>query len=148
VRAIPHETRGMRDFDPKLVVNGTRVSDAGTGMRVLVVARDRRFRAAASTLLAGRGCAVSLHAEVEEVADRAARERPQVVVIDATTLPGAAARTAARLEAMRPPVGVVTVSDEPHEPHGQPAALPLPKWGSFEALFAAVQRASRGGDDA
>jgi CheY-like chemotaxis protein len=138
----------MRDYDPKLTVNGTRGCDVGAGMRVLVVARDRRFRAAASTLLAGRGCAVSLHDEVEEVADRATRERPQVVVIDATTSPTAAARIAARLEAMRPPVGVVTVSDEPHDPRGQSAALPLPKWGSFEALFVAVQDASRGGRDA
>ena len=110
-----------------------------THTRVLLVATDRRFRAAASALLAQRGCSVSVHDGPGEVRERAARDRAHVVVIDASSSLTAAARTAARLQTLRPAVGVVAVSSDPQE---QLMALPLlPKWGSFDALFLAVQRA-------
>lgn len=129
--------RGLSLGDRLAVLEHTTRPSSRT--RVLLVAHDRRFRAAASALLAQRGCWVSVHDDAEPVAARATRERAQVVVIDATPSLTAAARTAARLESLRPMVGVVAVSDDPHE---HLAALPLlPKWGSFDALFLAVERA-------
>ncbi len=82
---------------------------------------------------------MSVHEGAGGITERAASERAQVVVIDASSSLTAVARTAARLQTLRPAVGVVAVSDDPRE---QLSALPLlPKWGSFEALFHAVQRA-------
>ena len=121
--------RGLAPGDRLAVLEDTIRPQAHT--RVLLVAADRRFRAAASALLAQRGCWVSVHDDSEEVRERAARERAQVVVIDASSSLTAAARTAARLQTLRPAVGVVAVSNNPHE---QLTALPLlPKWGSFDA---------------
>lgn len=147
----------MRDHKPKLIVNLT-IQAASVRFpiedtirpsqctRVLLVACDRRFRVATSALLAQRGCSVSVHDGSDEVTERAARDRAQVVVIDASTSLTATARTAARLQNLRPAVGVVAVSDSPDE---QLTALPLlPKWGSFDALFLAVQRARGRGYDA
>ncbi len=128
----------MWDRDPKLIVNLDTIRP-NRHTRVLLVATDRRFRAAASTLLAQRGCSVSVHDGSGEVRARAARDRADVVVIDASLSLTAAAQTAARLQTLRPAVGVVAVSSDPQE---QLMALPLlPKWGSFDDLFLAVQRA-------
>ena len=109
-----------------------------SNLRVLVVAGDRRFRTVTSALLAQRGCSVSIHDGSCEIPQSAARERADVVVLDATRSLTAAALTAGQLRSLRPPVGVVAVSSDPLE---QLPTLPvLPKWGSFDALFGAVQR--------
>lgn len=113
--------------------------DRGPNLRVLVVASDRRFRAVTSTLLTQRGCVVSVDDGSGRLPEGSAGERAEVVILDATRSLTAAARTAARLESLRPPVGVVAVSADPSE---RLAALPvLAKWDSFDALFGAVQRA-------
>lgn len=107
--------------------------------RVLLAADDRRFRALAATLLSRRGFAVSVCARGSDVSEAARAERAEVVVLDASASLTRAARDAARLAALEPPVGIVAVSTEAHSGL---AALPvIPKWGPFEVLFAAVQRA-------
>jgi uncharacterized membrane protein (UPF0127 family) len=104
---------------------------------VLLIASDPRFRTVVSALLARRGCTVS----VSDTAnfDLVTRERADVVIIEAGRSLTAAARTAATLDRLIPPVGVVIVADEV-EP-GLINLPVLPKWGPFEQLFAAVERA-------
>ena len=107
--------------------------------RVLLASSDRRFRAVASALLRQRGCAVSVHDRADEVTERASLERIEVVVLDATDSLTATAHTAARLQTLRPRVGVVAVSGDPGE---QLTALPVfSKWGSFDALLQAIEQA-------
>jgi len=114
--------------------------------RVLVVATDRRFRAVASTLLTQRGCEVSVHPVRDDIRAHAARERIDVVVLDATASLTGAAETAARLQTLRPQVGLVAVSSDPRE---RLATLPVvPKWGSVDDLYRAIESArTRGHDD-
>lgn len=109
--------------------------------RVLLVARDRRYRAVASTLLSQRGNTVLDCRWGEDVAEVAARERIDVVLFDASASLTATARDAARLAALEPAIGIVAVSEE-----AQPglAALPvLPKWTAFDEVLAAIERACR-----
>ena len=118
-----------------------RASEPAPARRVLLAADDRRFRALAATLLSRRGYAVFVCARGSDVFDLAHREAVDVVVLDASASLTAAARDAARLAALRPPVGIVAVSADSHSGL---AALPVvPKWGPFEALLAAVERAGR-----
>jgi uncharacterized membrane protein (UPF0127 family) len=117
-------------------VNDHAVVDPQT--RVLLVASDRRFRTVASALLSRRGYSVSVRERDEEITELATRGGADVVVIDATSSLSAAARLAARLQALNPPVGVVAVSSEPHQ-----TLLTLPvlsKWGSFGPLFLAIEQ--------
>jgi hypothetical protein len=57
-----------------------------------------------------------------------------VVVIDGGASQAAAARQAARLQALRPPVRVITVSGE-----GDSALPVLSKWSSFDAVLTAIE---------
>jgi hypothetical protein len=107
-----------------------------TVMRVLLVGGDRRFRSLAALLLTRRGCSVSFveHPGSVEGLVLAATD---VVVLDAGSSITAAARDAAQIEALDPPVGVVVVGEEPQE-----TAMPvLAKWGSFDELYGAIDRA-------
>lgn len=107
--------------------------------RILILADDRRFRALACTLLSQRGFVVTVCTRDEDLAAVAARDAVDVVVIDATSSLTAAAREAARLAALTPPVGIVAVSAETHS--GLVALPVIPKWSPFEALFSAIDRA-------
>jgi uncharacterized protein len=110
--------------------------------RVLLVANDRRFRAVACTLLTQRGYSVVVGDGNHDIAEVALREGAEVVVIDATASLTAVARDVARLENLRPRVGVVAVSAEPQDGL---ATLPLiSKWNSFDGLFAAIEAARAG----
>jgi uncharacterized protein len=108
-------------------------------MQVMVLSTDRRFREVVSLLLARRGCAVSVGDGTSVLGERIEREHIEVVVIDAGRSLAAGARMAAAIEALSRPVGIVVVDDQ------QQPTLPklhtIPKWGSFEELFAAVERA-------
>ena len=108
--------------------------------RVLLTADDRRFRAMAATLLSQRGYSVSVCARGCDIAEVARREGADVVVIDASASLTSAARQAARLSALRPAVGVVAVSTD--SPCGLVALPVVAKWGPFEALFGAIERAA------
>jgi CheY-like chemotaxis protein len=109
--------------------------------RVLLVVGDRRFRALISALLSQRGYTVLVCRRGEDVVEVVERDAVDVVLIDASPSLTAAARKAARLESLHPPVAIVAVSEGL-----QPglAALPvLPKWTDFEAVFEAIDRARR-----
>ncbi len=109
--------------------------------RVLLVADDRRFRALAATLLSRRGYAVSVCSRRVDLVEVTRREAADVVVLDASASLTTAARDAARLSALEPPVAIVAVSTDAHPGL---AALPVvSKWGPAEALFAAIERACR-----
>ena len=107
--------------------------------RILLAADDRRFRALAATLLSRRGFTVSVCPRDADVSALARRERAVVVVLDASASLTTAARDAARLAALEPPVGIVAVSGEDH--CGLTALPVVAKWGPFDALFAAIERA-------
>jgi CheY-like chemotaxis protein len=119
---------------------------AGTGPavttpppRVLVVATDRRFRAVTSTLLTQRGCEVSVYPARGDIRAQASRQRVDVVVLDATASLTTAAHTAARLQSLRPKVGLVAVSSDPRD--RLDALAVIPKWGSLDGLYRAIESA-------
>jgi uncharacterized membrane protein (UPF0127 family) len=108
-------------------------------MRVLVVSSDRHFRTGVSLLLARRNCSVLTTANAGRVTELVFRERPDVVVIDTGKL--AAALSIATADGAGPRPGVVLVAEEAHSDPGDP--LLIPKWGPFEELMAAIERADR-----
>ena len=60
-------------------------------------------------------------------------------MIDANPSLTAAAQAVARLQTVRPRLGIVAVSDDPQQ--GLSALPVLPKWGPFGALCAAIDQA-------
>jgi uncharacterized protein len=121
------------------VVNGPNSNESDENVRVLLVGTDRRFRAVAAALLTRRGCSVAVGDRIGNAAELAKRHGSEVVVLDATAQPAAAAQDAARIEALRPPVGVVVVRDAPIEGFAAPRAVA--KWGSFDQLYGAIEHA-------
>jgi uncharacterized protein len=114
-------------------------------VRVLLVASDRRFRAVTAALLTRRGCTVTVGERMATVAELAEQDAADVVVLDAGQLLTAAARVVAQIETLDPRPGVVIVGEESG---GALSAMPvLPKWGSFEELYSAIEHARprRGG---
>jgi PleD family two-component response regulator len=136
VEAEPVSPHAALDSAPAMV---QRAGRSCTPARVLLVAADRRFRELACTLLTQRGCWVTVHERDLDVRHQAARDRADVVVLDATGSLTAAAETAARLRSLRPHVGLVPVSSDPRD---RLCALPvIPKWGTADVLFLAIERA-------
>jgi uncharacterized membrane protein (UPF0127 family)/CheY-like chemotaxis protein len=121
-------------------------------IRVLVVGSDRRFRAVAAALLTRRGYTVAVGERSSAAAELAKRELADVVVLDAGSSLTAAAREAAQIETLDPPVGVVVVGEETE--NGLSTMPVLEKWGSFDGLYGAIEHArptrsrrlSHGGD--
>jgi uncharacterized membrane protein (UPF0127 family) len=109
-------------------------------MRVLVISRDRHFRSVTSMLLSHRGCTVTTTGKVARVAETISRDGTDVVVIDAVDS-SATAQTVAAVGAIAQPVGIVIVDETRVPPKDSPV---LAKWGPFEDLFAAIQRAHHG----
>jgi len=136
---------------PALPASG-RSSGAGgeaqlASLRVLVVSRDRRFRAVIGVLLARQGCSVTTTADLESLVKVALTESASVVVID-TAHPGwADALLSMRALPRRP--GVVLAADEARQ-HPDAERL-VTKWGPFEDLLIAIEDAgdawNRGGGD-
>ncbi len=105
-------------------------------LRVLVISPDRHFLTVMSMLLARRNCSVTTTANANRVTELIDRESSDVVLIDAGKLPAPA--TVAKVQTLARPVGVVLVGDEARPGAGQPV---LAKWGPFENLAAAIERA-------
>lgn len=119
------------------VAAGSNTDHASSPARLLLIAADRRFRAVASALLTRRGCSVTLGEWTASVAELARRAAAEVVILEAGVSPAAAAREAAHLKTLDPPVGVVIVGEQPL---AGDCSLPLlPKWGSFDALYEEIQ---------
>jgi uncharacterized protein len=111
-------------------------------LRVLVISPDRHFLTVMSLLLARRNYSVTTTANANRVTDLIARESADVVVIDASQLATAVATaTVATVEALARPVGVITVADEASS--GPSDAPVLAKWGTFEDLVEAIERADQ-----
>lgn len=108
-------------------------------MRVLVISRDRHFRSVTSMLLSHRGFSVTTTAKAVRVAEVVSRERADVVVVDAGESI-TSAQAVAEVGALARRVGLVVVDDAPARLQRLPV---LAKWGPFEDLFAAIERAGR-----
>ena len=108
-------------------------------LQILVVSRDHHFRSVTTMLLGHRGCSVTTTTSPSRVAELAVRDVVDVVVIDIGADFSAAEATAAAAEGLSRHIGVVVVCENPAlAPRGMRA---LDKWGPFEALFAAIERA-------
>jgi uncharacterized protein len=105
-------------------------------LRVLVISPDRHFLTVMSLLLVRRNCSVTTTANANRVTETIDRESSDVVLIDAGKLPAPA--TVAKVQTLARPVGVVLVADEARPGADQPV---LAKWGPFEDLAAAIERA-------
>lgn len=132
-----HELRsrdgeGRQQLDPGLPHGSDRVD-------VLLIGADRRFRTVAAALLARRGYAVTLADRTTNVADLALGTSPEVVIFDAGSSLTEGARAAAQIEALDASVGIVVVADQAENTFS--AMQVLAKWGSFDQLYAAIERA-------
>jgi uncharacterized protein len=116
-----------------------RAEDGVGGTRVLIAAKDRRFRVVAGALLARRGYEVTFTERTANMAEIAKRVRAEVVVLDAGDSLTAAAREAAQLETLAPAVGLVVVSEQYED--GLSAMPVVAKWGSFDELFRMIEDA-------
>jgi CheY-like chemotaxis protein len=115
-------------------------AELGSDMtRVLVVGKDRRFRSVAAALLTRRGCAVMLGDATTDLAKMAHGAGADVVVLDAGASLRSVAQETARIAALHPDIGVVVVGDEPVNRRSTTPVLA--KWGSFETLYGAIERA-------
>jgi hypothetical protein len=82
---------------------------------------------------------VTLGDRTSNVAELAKREGTDVVVLDAGLSLTDAAHGAAQIETLDPPVGIVVVGEEGERSF---SAMPvLPKWGSFDRLYGAIEHA-------
>ena len=102
---------------------------------VVIASPDRRFREAASVLLTRRQCAVRTTENVARIGELVADGRAHVVVLDSDQLPDAA------VGALPEAVGVVLVVDDPEA--SRQGAVTVAKWGPFDDLVAAIERADR-----
>jgi uncharacterized protein len=104
--------------------------------RVLVVSGDRHFRSVTTMLLGHRGCSVRTTSQVTHASKLAEQDAVDVVVVDVDTAKHAASLTALAFGA----AGLVTVGDR-SEPVA-PGQWALSKWGPFEDLLTAIERAA------
>jgi len=108
-------------------------------LRVLVLSEDHHYRSVTSMLIGHRGCTVTTTANSTRVPELVTRDDVEVLVIDAERSPEEAESTAAAVGELPRSVGVVLVSDV--GPFRGARASVLPKWGPFEDLFMAIERA-------
>jgi uncharacterized membrane protein (UPF0127 family)/CheY-like chemotaxis protein len=128
--------------EPKLArtLNGRHgVAERNGDPHILVVSRDRRFRAVATALFSRRGWPVAVGHPADDLETLVARSCPDVAVVDATQSLTGAAEMVARLKQARRSVQAVIVSDGAQS--DLPALRTYPKWGSFDSLCNAVAEA-------
>ena len=109
-------------------------------IRVLIVARDRRFLRSANVLLSRHGCDVTQLERPSELLDEVRRQRPNVVVLDGSDSLSATAKRVAALDGMPMPVAAVVVHETADGNHPLRSLRILPKWGSFDELVTEVHR--------
>jgi hypothetical protein len=128
---------------------GVPAPDVGAGgqaspLRVVVISRDRHYRAAMALLLARRDCSVEGAAGASELAALEDRGRCDVVVLDAGG--AGVSESLAALERIVPVAAIVVVADESATAGdalvGRSGGEVLAKWGPFADLFAAIERAA------
>jgi hypothetical protein len=104
--------------------------------RVLLLARDRRFRLVASMLLQRRGYAVAVGWRTFALATAARRTGAEVVVLDPASVTDIDVLAATWPESLDWVVGLVVVSDEPVP--APDAARVVAKWGPMQRLSEAI----------
>jgi hypothetical protein len=110
-------------------------------LRVVIVSRDRRFRAVTSMLAARRGCSTSSLGAPEWLGDLLAGGRVDVVLVDGMALLREVADEVLRVAPLPAPVGLVLAA-ETDEP--APSELvAVAKWSPFERVFEAILQADR-----
>ena len=116
-------------------------------IRTLVVSSDLAYHERATSVLSAVGSvqfAVTALAAADEVAALVARERPDVVLLDATDCESDARQVIAALAEVAPRTGVVVVCH--HCTQGARELDALPKWGWTQDLRAGVEVAYREGN--
>jgi DNA-binding NtrC family response regulator len=108
-------------------------------LHVLVAAQDRRFQRMAGFLLARAGLKVSMLRKGSDVLSAVERNRPDVVILDATGSLSEVARTAAVVEALHAGTTVVLVAEDDHIPEVTNLQV-HPKWEAFDELAANLER--------
>jgi uncharacterized membrane protein (UPF0127 family)/CheY-like chemotaxis protein len=107
--------------------------------RILLLSEDRRFRAVAAALFIRRGWPVTVGRVGDNLADVVAQNRPDVALVDASHSLTAAAEAVARLKRDHGSMAVMAISEADRP---QLSALPAhPKWGSFDSLCLAIEKA-------
>ena len=115
-------------------------------IRTLVIARDLAFRQRAATVLGELGevgFAVASPDLIDQVMTLIERERPSVVVLDATGCGFDVAAVVYELSHLVPRLGVVVVRDQRDRATYGPA---INKWGWAEELAQAVMNAYHSGN--
>jgi hypothetical protein len=108
-------------------------------LRVLLLSADERFRAVGSMLIARRGCVIFTAPTADGLSELITRERIDVVVVEGDLEWAELSVASASLAGFSPPAGLVAVGEQAgRSPSGHPH---LAKWGSFDALFAAIEQA-------
>ncbi|HZU62013.1 MAG TPA: DUF192 domain-containing protein [Solirubrobacteraceae bacterium] len=128
--------------EPKLArtLNGAhRTSERSSEPHILVISRDRRFRAVAAALFSRRGWPVAVGHPADDLESLMVRACPDVALVDASPSLTAAAEMVARLKQARRSVQTVIVSDGAQS--DLPTLITHPKWGSFDSLCTAVAEA-------
>jgi DNA-binding NtrC family response regulator len=93
----------------------------------------------AGFLLARAGLKVSMLRKVSDVLSAVERNRPDVVILDATGSLSEVARTAAVVEALHAGTTVVLVAEDDHIPEVTNLQV-HPKWEAFDELAANLER--------
>jgi DNA-binding NtrC family response regulator len=100
--------------------------------RVLVAASDRTFLRVARFLLRRHGLDAGWTQRPRELLDALERERPDIVILDASDSLTQAAQLVGAIEALHRHVTVVVVADDPGETNG--TLQVFAKWTSLETL--------------
>ncbi len=117
---------------------GVTVAAGWPRVSVILAAADTPFLNIASFLLERAGVDVERARDGASLNELVERRRPDVVVLDASGGGDAAERSLLELSTRHPDIGVVVVA----EPAAAALALgALPKWGTFDGLQAAIERA-------
>jgi len=111
----------------------------GSPARVLLIARDRRFRMMAAALLGRRGHPVQVGRRLFGLARQARQAQADVVVLEMGSWPVAGILEYAWQQTLDPGVGLVLVADGFEEP--TPPAPLVDRWGSLEGLCEAIEQA-------
>jgi len=101
--------------------------------RVVVAGSDTRFLKAVAFLLSHAGCDVVSVRGFGGLLEAAEAHGSHVAVLDGSHGPRAAARAAARLQSLEPPVAVLVLSRDTEAPALRDLTV-LPKWDRLEDL--------------
>jgi DNA-binding NtrC family response regulator len=109
------------------------------GIRVVLAARDRRFRRVTSFLLGRKGFLIDSVRTTDELLRVVERQRPDVVILDGTDSLTGTTRAIAAIEALSHPVAVLVVAEAPDASSPRSLRL-LHKWTPFNRLVDEVER--------